>query len=347
MPVRGVELDHELVRVRALGLLEAEAQAWRLLEDEPQLRLQHGQVLTRADEERDSRPAPVVDLEPYGRVGLRGRVVGHSVDRPVALVLSAHVLLRVGLGHGPVDGHQGILQDRRVPRGEGLHGGRAHHLHQVVHHHVAHGSHGIVEMAPVLHAEVLRHRDLHRRQVVAVPQRLEDRVREAQVEDLPQAHLPEEVVDPVELGLVDVLVHLLGERPGGGEVVAEGLLDHHARVLGQARIRQALDDHAEQRRWDLEVEDGAACPADLLREPLERGRIAKVAAEVRQPRGEAIEHLVVDRLAAVHDRLAGVIAEVVDGPVVAGHAHDRAAQQARAARGGTASGRSSPSPGRR
>ena len=143
------------------------------------------------------------------------------------------------------------------PRGQGLHRGRADHLHQVVHDHVAQRAHGVVEMAAVLDAEALRHRDLHRREVVAVPQRLEDRVGEPQVEDLGEAHLPQEVVDPVELGLVEVLVDLLGERPGRGEVVAEGLLDHDARVLGQARIGQALDHHAEQRRRDLEVEDRA------------------------------------------------------------------------------------------
>ena len=91
--------------------------------------------------------------------------------------------------------------------------------------------------------------------VVPVPDRLEHRVREAQVEDLLEAHLPEVVVDPVELGLVDVLVQLVGERAGRVAVVAERLLDDDARVLGQPGVGEALDDAAEQERRDLEVED--------------------------------------------------------------------------------------------
>jgi hypothetical protein len=42
----------------------------------------------------------------------------------------------------------------------------------------------VVEVAAVLDAEVLRHRDLDRRDVVAAPDRLEHRVREPQVDDL-------------------------------------------------------------------------------------------------------------------------------------------------------------------
>ena len=51
-----------------------------------------------------------------------------------------------------------------------------------------------------------------------------------QVEDLVESHLAEEVVDPEELRLVDVLVQLRGQRAGRLEVVAERLLDHDPRV---------------------------------------------------------------------------------------------------------------------
>ena len=71
---------------------------------------------------------------------------------------------------------------------------------------------GVVEVAAILDAEVLRHRDLHARDVVPAPDRLEHGVREPEVDDLLQAHLPEVVVDAVELGLVDVLVKLCGQR---------------------------------------------------------------------------------------------------------------------------------------
>ena len=87
-------------------------------------------------------------------------------------------------------------------------------------------------VAAVLNPEVLCHRDLDRLHVVPVPDRLEHRVREPQVEDLLEPHLPEVVVDPVELRLVDVLVQLVGELRCGSAVVAEGLLYDDPCVLG-------------------------------------------------------------------------------------------------------------------
>ena len=82
------------------------------------------------------------------------------------------------------------------------------------------------------------------------------------MEDLVEAHLPEVVVDAVELRLVDRLVQLGGERAGRREVVAERLLDDDAAALRQARVGEALHDAPEEERRDLEVEDRAsAAPA--------------------------------------------------------------------------------------
>ena len=271
-----------------------EAQPRRLPEDEPQLGLGDRQVLAGADEEGHARPAPVVDLEPQRRVGLGRRVLRDSVDRAVAVVLPAHVVRRVGFGHRPEDRDHRVLERVGVAAGGRLHRGRRHHLHEVVDDHVAEGAHGIVEMAAILDPEVLRHRDLHAGDVVPVPDRLEHRVREPQVEDLDEAHLPEEVVDPVELGLVDVAVDLVVERAGGRDVVAEGLLDDHARVLGQPGLGESLDDGAEEEGRDLEVEDRALGIRDRSRHALEGAGVGEVARHVRKPRGEAVEDLLVD-----------------------------------------------------
>jgi hypothetical protein len=150
---------------------------------------------------------------------------------------------------------QRILERVRVGIGRHLHRGGGDHLHEVVDHDVAQGAHRVVEVAPILHAEALGHGDLDRGDVLARPDRLEPDVGEAQVEDLRHAHLPEEVVDPVQLGLVDVLVYLVGERARGLEVVAERLLDDDARPVGEPGVGEALDDVAEEEGRDLEVED--------------------------------------------------------------------------------------------
>jgi hypothetical protein len=69
-PGRGVELDDQLVGFRAPEP-GREAELRRLLEDEPKLGLGDRQMLAGADEERDARPAPVVDLQAQSGVGLR------------------------------------------------------------------------------------------------------------------------------------------------------------------------------------------------------------------------------------------------------------------------------------
>ena len=114
----------------------------------------------------------------------------------------------------------------------------------------------VVEVAAVLDAEALGHRDLDRLDVVPVPDRLQHRVGEPEVEQLLQAHLAEEVVDPVQPRLVDVLVQLVGEgrarRPGRGRTASP----RRPGRSGSGRPRRALDHGAEQERRDLQVEDG-------------------------------------------------------------------------------------------
>ena len=94
----------------------------------------------------------------------------------------------------------------------------------MVHDDVAQRTDRVVEVTPILDPEVLRHGDLHARQEVPAPDGLEHRVREPQVENLLEAHLPEVVVDPVQLRLVDRLVQLGRERACGRLIVPERLL---------------------------------------------------------------------------------------------------------------------------
>ena len=119
-----------------------------------------------------------------------------------------------------------------------LHGDQRQHLHQVVLHHVAQRADRVVEAAPVLHPEVLGHRDLHAGHVVPVPHRLEELVGEPDVLDVEHRLLAEEVVDPQDLvfgrggGQVGV------ELARRGQVVAERLLHRHPGTLGEPGLAQ-------------------------------------------------------------------------------------------------------------
>ena len=152
---------------------------------------------------------------------------------------------------------------------------------------------GVVEMPSVLNAEALGQGDLDACDVVAVPGRLDHHVREAQVQDLVETHLPEEMIDPVKLRLVDELVELPGKGASGLQVMAEGFLDDHACAGGQQlRVGEPFDHRREQARRDLQVEDRdcESCRAARLTPAKVRGS-EKSPLDIRQARGEAREDL--------------------------------------------------------
>ena len=210
---RRIEPHHQLIGL-AVGVAQPEAEVRLRLEDQPHLGLGVGQQLARADEERHARPTPVLDLEAQGAVGLGCGVGGDAVDLAIPLELAANVMLRVRVTRRAVQQGLHLLDRVEVAVHRRLHRDRGEHLHEVVDDDVAQRADRIVEVAAVGDAEVLGHRDLHAVDVVAVPHRLEHRVREPQVQDLLEAHLAEVVVDPEDLRLVDVLVQVGGERPG-------------------------------------------------------------------------------------------------------------------------------------
>ena len=70
--------------------------------------------------------------------------------------------------------------------------------------------------------------------MVAVPDRLEEAVGEAQGEDVLRRLLAEEVVDAEDLVLAQDLVDEVVELAGAGEVGPERLLHDHPGALGEA-----------------------------------------------------------------------------------------------------------------
>jgi hypothetical protein len=116
---------------------------------------------------------------------------------------------------------------------------------------VAHDAGLFVERAATLDTEALRHRDLHAVDVVAIPDRFENAVGEAQHQDVLDRLFAEIVVDAVDLVLAQILEHLVIERFGAGEIAAERLFDDDAHGVGgsagagQSGLMQLLDDDAE------------------------------------------------------------------------------------------------------
>ena len=177
---------------------------------------------------------------------------------------------------------------------------------------VAQRAHGVVEVAPVVDPELLGHRDLHRGDVVAVPDRLEHGVGEPQEQDVLDRRLPEEVIDAVQLRLVDQRVQRSVEFLRRGEVMPERLLDDDARI---ASVRSAFarppTTVAKSEGRDLEVEDRELRALDRLGDALVGGGVVEVAGDVGELVGEALEHRLVELLARAEDRLAGTLDELL------------------------------------
>ena len=172
-----------------------------------------------------------------------------------------------------------------------LHGQHAHDLQQVVLHDVADGADGVVERAAPGDAEALGHRDLHAGDLVAVPDRLEQAVGEAEGQQVLDRLLAQEVVDPEDLALVEDPADGLVELARAGQVATEGLLDDDAGAVGQAVLLQLGDHGGEQRRRDGEVVRGAAGLRLLEpgRELVVRLVLEVVALHVLQPGAQRVD----------------------------------------------------------
>ena len=141
--------------------------------------------------------------------------------------------------------------------------------------HVAQRARRLVELAAPLHADRLRRGDLHVIDPVAVPDRLEQPIGEAERHDALHRVLAEEMVDPEDLVLVQRAQDAGVQLTRRVQAMAERLLDHHAApeprlavlvlvLIGELRLAEVLDHGAEEPISDREIEDGVALGAMRL-----------------------------------------------------------------------------------
>ena len=349
----GIDLDPhhggpEVGRGRVLEHLER-----RRLEQHGDLGASPGHALAGADVERHPGPAPVLDVELQGDVGLGDRILrdvrlvpvgGHVAPlRGAGRILAAHRVLRRDRLHGL--GELGLLgaHGLRVEGVRRLHGDHAEQLEHVVRHHVAQRPGRLVEAAPLLDADGLGRRDLDAVDVFPPPDRLQQAVGEAERHDRLNGLLTQEVVDPVELALVALAKDAGVQLPGRGQIGAERLLDDDAAersalLLQQAGLPEPVHDRPEEARRHRAVEHRAAG------DPLLHGRVGlgllEIALQVVEPVPDETPALRVDvvgvelRGRVLAERLQGlgeILAERLVGTVIVIDAEDREAlgQEAR------------------
>src|SRR5438445_5616136 len=310
------QLEEDVVRVPRREPAER-----RPAQRDQHLRRGRREALARPDEERHTVPAPRVDVEPRGGERLHRGVRRDALLLPVATELPANQVVRAERADRPEHLHL-LVPDRLVIGRRGsLHLEEPHQQQLSVRDDVADRACLLVEAAATLDAEAFRHRDLHALDVVAVPDRLEEGVREAEDEEVLDRLLPEVVVDAEDARLVEDLVQRLVEGLRRGEIPAERLLDDDARVAGAARSPEPPDHRLEQARRDGEIVERALRRAELSAERLERGRIAVVAAHVAKPLAESRKCGLVEPSVPL-DTLPGAPPELLERPLRPRNADD-------------------------
>ena len=283
--------------------------------------------LARSDQDRDPRPAPVLDLEAESNERLGVRVGPHAVDVPIADVLAADHRGRIRCRHrsehiGPA------AWDRVGVSGRRLHGDEREHLQEMVLYDVPERANRVVERTAILDTEVLGHRDLDGLDVLSVPERLEESVREPEVHDVLDRLLPEEVVDAEQALLGDDGGQAPVQLPRRRKVGAEGLLDDQPRPLSdEAFGRELFGDLPEHRRRRREVEDRCLGISERDAQAVVQRLFLRIAADVTHSRQELLEHLLVEILLPGGDGLRHVAQEFVPGQCSATDADDLAHEQ--------------------
>ena len=157
----------------------------------------------------------------------------------------------------------------RVEAGRRLHRDQRQQLEQMVRHHVAQRAGCVVEAAAMADAELLVDGDLHVVDVIAIPDRLEHAVGEAQHQDVLDRLLAEVVIDPVDLVLVEDFQQCAVQGLGRGEVGAERLFDHQpppraVGLLQQTGAAELAADRRECIRRRCQIEQPVAAGLRVL-----------------------------------------------------------------------------------
>ena len=172
----------------------------------------------------------------------------------------------------------------------GLHRQQAHDLEEVVLDDVADRARLVVERPSVGHIERLGHVDLDAGDVVPIPDRLQERVGEPEVEQVLHRLFAQVVVDPEDVRLGEGRVDGVVEGHRRREVVAERLLNDDPRALRAARRLEVTDHHGEQRRRNGEIVQWMASLAQLPAQGVERVDVVVRALDVAQAVRERPDH---------------------------------------------------------
>ena len=162
-------------------------------------------------------------------------------------------------------------------------------------------------------ADRLRHRDLDVLDVVAIPERLQQRVGEPEIQQVLHRLFPEIVIDTEDAILRDSFVQRAIERLRRREVAAKRLLDDDARTPEASGLGEVRDHDREHARRNGEVERRVLAVAQRLLQLLERGGIVVVAVNISDARRQRGEGVGIEAARGLH-AFAGARHHLLGGP---------------------------------
>src|SRR5262249_37703659 len=161
--------------------------------------------------------------------------------------------------------------------------------------------------------ELLRHGDLNALDVVAVPERLQERIRKAEVDNVVHRPLAEVMVDAKNRRLGESREQDAVQFPRRCQIRAERLFDYYSTVLRTARFPERLDHRFEEHRRNGQIVRRPLRGAKGLADRLERGAVVVVSVDVAQQSGEFSEGLLVNAAMLLHT-VPRAIPKLIDAP---------------------------------
>ena len=128
-----------------------------------------------------------------------------------------------------------------VSVGGRLHGKQRDKLEEVVLDHIPQTARAFIKRTAVFHSEIFRQGYLDAGDVVAVPDRLQERIGEAEIEDVHDRLFPEVVVDSEDGVFREYRPRHFVEFLRGGQVASERLFHDDSRVFSQFRGAEFFD----------------------------------------------------------------------------------------------------------
>src|SRR5665213_152203 len=187
----------------------------------------------------------------------------------IAVELAAHSVVRIDGPHGSKSSLLFGPQAIRVAADRRPHCEQRNDLQHMVLHHIADHTHLFVETSPALYAQSFGHCNLYALDVVAVPYRLQKRVRKAEVEQILDRFFAEVMIDPENRGFGEGFAERSVEFLRGRKVAAKWLFNDYPCSLVTARLGKSCRD-GRKRAWrDSQVINRSRCLAERF------SRIAK------------------------------------------------------------------------